>query len=368
MNRIQHAKFKTFLCCHLYQPGSKFVDKGTPVFLQLISKTMAVVLSYAMKRTAALFSLLLLIAVLSASAEAFDGPLQVKNQFPLFLNVNAPYLESASIEDSFTASLSHSSIYLVDSSSQWNMGLDMEITELNLRLRKSINNFIELGVEVPFLSFNSGFMDGFLSSYHDTFGFPDYGRSNRPDNDFLYEVKRNGAVVVKGESGRIALGDIRFTVKKPLIKGDPAISIKGEIEFPSGDPKTGCGNGSSDTGISLMMDKGFGEVWKTYLNLGAVFPGDMKGHERVNLDHFLYGGAAVEAAMWKTFSLLGQIFIQGSPFPETDIASIDRTAVLFSLGGRYRAGNSSFELSLTEDPNTSGAPDFTLNCTFKQSF
>ena len=49
----------------------------------------------------------------------------------------------------------------------------MEITELNLRFRKSINNFIELG-EVPILSFNSGFMDSFLDSYHDTFGFPDY--------------------------------------------------------------------------------------------------------------------------------------------------------------------------------------------------
>jgi hypothetical protein len=116
------------------------------------------------------------------------------------------------------------------------------------------------------------------------------------------------------------------------------------------------------------MDKKFGETWKTYLNLGVVFPGDLKGHERVNLDHFLYGGTAVEAAIWKTVRLLGQVFIQGSPFPETGIASVDRTAVLLSLGGRYHSGNSSFELSLTEDPNTSGAPDFTLNFTFKQSF
>jgi hypothetical protein len=334
----------------------------------LISKTIAVVLSYAMKRTASLFSFLLIVAVLSAPSEAFDGPLQVKNQFPLFLNVNASYLESASLEDSLSASLSHSSIYLVDSSSEWDMGLDMEITELNLGFRKSIKNFIELGVEVPILSFNSGFMDGFLDSYHDTFGFPDYGRSNRPTNDFLYEVKRNGIVVVKGESGRIAIGDIRLSIKKPLLTGDPSISIKGEIELPTGEPETGYGNGSFDTGLSLLMDKRLGEVWKTYLNLGVVFPGDLKGHESVELKSFIWGGAAVEAALWKNISLLGQVFIQGSPFPETGISSIDRTAVLLSLGGRYHSGNSSFELSLTEDPNTSGAPDFTLNFTFKQSF
>jgi len=317
-----------------------------------------------MKRTASLFLFFLIIAVFSASSEAFDGPLQVKNQFPLFLNVNAPYLESASIEDSFFASLSHSSIYLVDNSSEWDIGLDMEITELNLRFRKNIKDYIELGVEAPILSFNSGFMDGFLDSYHDTFGFADYGRSNRPDNDFLYEVKKNRTVVVKGESGRIAIGDIRFTLKKPLIKGDPAISIKGEIEFPSGDSKTGCGNGSIDTGVGLLMNKKIGEAWKTYLNLGVVFPGDLKGHRRVHLKDFIYGGAAVEAAWWKTVSLLGQVFIQGSPFPETDIDAVDRTAVLLSFGGRYHIGNSSFELSLTEDPNTSGAPDFTLNFSF----
>jgi hypothetical protein len=211
-------------------------------------------------------------------------------------------------------------------------------------------------------------MDNFLNSYHDTFGFPDYGRSERPNNKFLYEVRRNGVVVIKGESGRIAVGDIRVTVQKPLLKGDPAISIKGDIELPSGDSKTGCGNGSIDTGISMLMDKEFGEVWKTYLNLGVVFPGDLKGHERVHLKDFIYGGVALEAALWKDISLLGQVFIQGSPFPETGISSIDRTAVLLSLGGRYHSGNSNFELSLTEDPNTSGAPDVTLNVAFKQRF
>jgi len=321
-----------------------------------------------MKKTASLFSLLLIVSVFSDSSDAFDGPLQVRNQFPLFLNVNAPYLESASLQDSFAASLLHSSIYLVDNSSEWDIGLDMEITELNFRFSKSINNFIELGVEVPIRSFNSGFVDGFLDSYHDTFGFPDYGRSERPNNDFLYKVKRNGTAVVSGESGRIAFGDIKLAIKKSLLTGDPSISIKGEIEFPSGDSKTGCGNGSIDTGVGLLMDKKIGEAWKTYLNLGVVFPGDLKGHERVHLRDYLYGGAAIEAALWKTVSLLGQIFIQGSPFPETDIDAVDRTAVLLSFGGRYHIGNSSFELSLTEDPNTSGSPDVTLNVTFKQSF
>ena len=312
--------------------------------------------------------MLLIFSLHSRASYGFDGPLQVRNQFPFFLYLNTPYLESALVENSFSASLSYSSINLVESSSEWDIGLDMEITELNLRFRKNIGDFIELGIELPILSFSSGFMDGFLESYHDAFGFPDYGRSNRPDNEFLYEVRRNRDLVVKGKNGHIGIGDIRLTLKKPLLNSDPAISIKGDIELPTGDAKAGYGNGSIDAGISVLMDKKLSEYFKSYLNIGAVFPGNLRGHEEITLREFLYGGAAIEASFWKNISLIVQVFVQGSPFPKTDISSVDRLAVLLSLGGRYSSGNNNFEFSLTEDPNTSGAPDFTLNFSFKRIF
>jgi hypothetical protein len=66
--------------------------------------------------------------------------------------------------------------------------------------------------------------------------------------------------------------------------------------------------------------------------------------------------------------LVAQVFVQSSPFPQTGISSIDRPAVLLTFGGRYYAGSNSFELSLTEDPNTAGAPDFTLNFSFRRKF
>lgn len=321
-----------------------------------------------MKKIILLFLPFIIISFYSFTTYAFEGPLQVKNQFPLFLNVNAPFLETASIENSFSANLSYSSIYLVRSSSEWSMGLDMEITELDLRFRKNIKNFIEFGVDLPFLSFNSGFMDDFINSYHDAFGFPDYGRSNRPDNEFLYEVKRKGVLILRGEGGRIGIGDIRLTLKKPILKGDPAISIRADVELPTGDAKKGYGSGSIDAGFAVLIDKKLSERFKAYGNLGVVFPGDLRGHERVELREFLCGGAAIEAALWKNLSFLGQVFVQGSPFPKTNISSVDRIVVLLSLGGRYSSGNNSFELSFTEDPNTSGAPDFTMNFFFKRIF
>jgi Protein of unknown function (DUF3187) len=312
--------------------------------------------------------LLLLLFFFSPTINAFDGPLQVRNQFPLFLPVNAPSFEKASIEDSFSASFSYSSVYLVQESSNWSAGLDMEIAELNLRFRKTFRDFLEIGVDLPIVSFNSGFMDGFLRSYHDAFGFSDYGRNQRPANTFLYEVRKNGQLIVQGESGLINISDAKLSVKKPILQGDPAISIKGDVEFPTGDAESGYGSGSFDAGISLLLDKKLSQQFKTYVNLGVVFPGDLKGHEKVDLRKFLYGAGALEALMWKDVSIIGQVFFQGSPLPKTGIGQIDRTAVLLSIGGRYHSGNNCFEFSVTEDPNTAGAPDVTFNFAFGRKF
>jgi hypothetical protein len=302
------------------------------------------------------------------SASAFNGPLQVNNQFPLFISVNAPHLESAVIEDSFSARLSHSSVNLIRESAEWSVGLDMEITELDLRFKKNIKDFIEIGVELPILSFNAGFMDGLLNSYHNAFGFSDYGRSERPDNQFSYKITENGNLIVRGKNGETGIGDIRVTLQTPLLRGDPAMSIQGSLELPSGDTRTGYGNGSIDTGLAVFIDKNIGNNVNSYLNFGFSSPGGLKGYETIHLKEYFYGGAAIEAAFWKDISLIGQLFVQGSPFPQTDIPSIDRTAVLLSFGVRYYSGDTSYEISFTEDPNTAGAPDFTLNFSLKRKF
>jgi hypothetical protein len=299
---------------------------------------------------------------------AFEGPLQVKNQFPLFLHLDSPVLESAVTENSFSAALSHSSVFMITNSANWSVNLDMEVTELDLRLKKDIPGLFEVGVEVPVLSLESGFMDSFLDSYHKTFGFPDYGRDTRPANSFLYEVRRNGVLVVQGKNGEIGIGDVRLTAKKVILKNDPVISIRAEIELPTGDASRGRGSGGIDTGITLLMDKRISERFMSYVNAGAIFPGPLKALQDVGLKTSFHAAAGIEAAIWKHFGILGQISFQTSPFPKMEIGSVDRVAALLTFGGRYTSGKSSLEFSLTEDPNTAGAPDVIFNLTYKRRF
>ncbi len=308
---------------------------------------------------------ILFILVYPLSAVSFEGPLQIKNLYPIFLHTGQPYMEKASMENSIAFSLSHSSTYTVEESGHWTIGLDMEITELDFRYKKKIKDLFELSLNIPVLIFSAGFMDSFLGSYHDAFDFPDYGRSERPDNEFLYEVERDGALIVKGESG-VGFGDVRIAFKRPLVSSyEYVLSIKGDIEIPVGNAKKGYGNGSIDAGLSLLFDKIISDRTMTYWNLGIVFPGDIKADKTLDPENFVYAGAAVETAWKKNLSLLAHVQWQTALYPVTGIPAVDKDVYVFVVGGRYNIGKRSFELSLTEDINTSGAPDFILNVAYK---
>ena len=111
--------------------------------------------------------------------------------------------------------------------------------------------------------------------------------------------------------------------------------VDNDIEIPVSDAKKGYSNGSLDAGISLLFDMSISDSTVTYWNLGAVFPGDVRGHERVDLDNFIYGGFALESMMVNNLSLLVQLLGQSDIYPETEISSVDGRAYLIAFGGRY---------------------------------
>ncbi|NOZ24803.1 MAG: DUF3187 family protein [Nitrospirae bacterium] len=299
-------------------------------------------------------------------AAGFEGPLYIRNSLPVFLTLGSPSMLSAAGEDSVDVDLTYSSTYIVADSSEWSFGFDLEAAIMDIRLRKLIlDDSMEVGIDIPVLSFNSGFLDGFLETYHDAFGFPDYGRSRRPPNDFLFEVTRGSDTVVTGESGGIALGDIRIGLKKTVYGGDPLVSVYGYVELPTGDPGDGYGNGALDASVALLVNKAVGGSVMTYFNAGAVFTGGLRAEENVDLEDYLYGGAALEWRCSGRVSLNAQFFIQGSPFGSTGIRAIDEVSTILSFGGRYRTGSGALELSFSEDTNTAGAPDFMIGLGYR---
>ena len=299
---------------------------------------------------------------------SFDGPLQVRNQFLLFLPLNTPFLESSAVRDSASVSVSHSSVYVTEYSPAWTVNMDFELTELAVRLKKTIGARTEIGIDVPLFRPTKGFLDRPLESFHDALGTRDYGRHERPYNEFLYELTRNGGPVILPEAGKTGIGDVRLTLKREVTDGLPLVSVMGSLELPTGDAKTGYGNGSYDASLAVLVDMDLGKTYRGYGNAGAVFPGALKGYQTVPMHTYYYAGFGIEAAWWERLSVIVQTMVASSPYPDTGIRQVDWPGVLLVLGGRYAFGASSLEFSLTEDPDTAGAPDFILNTTYKMNF
>ncbi len=319
----------------------------------------------------------MLIRVLSAAliivfaplvAWSFEGPLQVRNQFPLFIGIDPPYFESASVQNAVSVNLTHSSVYVIEDKQVWKVNMDLEMTELNMRFKKKVSSSTEVGLDLPFLRTEQGFLDRPVAWVHDTLGTGDYGRHNRPMNDFLYDTSYRGKPVIMPENGNMGIGDVRLTVKQVLTEGAPIVSLFANVELPTGDAKKGLGNGSVDASLALLVDFDMGKTYHGYANIGGVFPGDLKGYQTIPLRDYAYGGFGVEAAWWERFHVIVQTLIQGSPFPHTDIRQVDWPGIILVMGGRYYFEKSSIEFSLTEDPDTAGAPDFILNVSYAMKF
>ncbi|MES0335830.1 MAG: DUF3187 family protein [Candidatus Magnetobacterium sp. LHC-1] len=311
--------------------------------------------------------LFLLVLLTPGVVATFDGPLPVKNQFPLNLYLLSPRYESPRLEDSLTFNLAYSSIYMVRQSKDYAVGIDLESAELSIALKKVAFDSVELSAEVPVVVFTSGVMDDAINKYHETFGFADYGRRNRPLNSFLFSFQGNGKTLIDGKDGYIGLGDIRIGIKTPLLTSNPLVSVMFDLELPTGSsPRAGIGNGSIDAGCSLILSKELTSRLKSYAAVGVVFPGDYRGQEAIKLRSYLHGAAALQYDLSRRFVLIGQLTAQGSAYPNTKIPQIDRTAVLLAIGARYKLDNNTVELSFTEDPSTSGAQDFSLNLMYKK--
>lgn len=277
----------------------------------------------------------------------------------MFLGIGNPMIESARVDQGLDLFLTYSSTYHVDRSSDWSVAIDLETLIIDLRFKKVIDDKLELSLDVPLISHNDGFMDGFLDWYHNSFGFDDYGRSYRRNDDFLLKIGHNGDLVVEGKPGELAFGDVRIGGKEILYAKDPVISLNGFVDIPTGDADRGYGNGSYDWGLSLLIDKTMGESLLIYINVGYVVTDTYDAKECIDMKDFMFGGLGAEWMYSPNVSLYAQLYVQGSSYEDIGVREIDDSVSILSFGGKYRLRkNLTLEFSFSEDPNTAGAPDF----------
>jgi hypothetical protein len=315
--------------------------------------------------------MIMALLVLAGPVESFEGPLPIRNAHPLYTALGSPFFLSAEPEDSVTALFSYASTYLVEKDHAWSFGIDLEAAILDIRVRIRISEGTELGLFIPLVRYDAGFLDDTIESYHHMLGMGDaYGRNNRPRNDFLLLVTHEGKTVIQGKPREIEPGDMSFGIKKVVFRNDRSvIALDAFLTLPTGNANIGAGSGRPHGGLALLANDRIMNAVILYLNAGVDMIDRLKAQQEVDLRNSYYGAIGLESQYSTTISFNAQLLMQTSPFPKTGVRSIDDLSMLGSIGGRYKVTReSTIGFSITEDPDTAGAPDIMMGIDYQQRF
>lgn len=321
-------------------------------------------------------TIVFLCLTVNALAGYEKGPLHVRNQFPPHLMFLTPQPDSPNVvpEDRFKFSLSadYSSVFVNETSANWSALIDMEMTVLDVSLEYGMMEYLTLSLDIPLVSMGGGFLDGFLEDYHDTFGFPNYGREKRPKNEFAYSLRKNRQEWFSAESGGLHLADGSISAKLSLVDEETglfqkarfsstSVSLAYTLKIPVGDEDRGFSSGGPDHGFSVLSQFRFSS-FALYLNPSVIFLSDPQtsGPDiSVNTIFGIFAGG--EYALSDSWTLAAQLNYYTSPFENTGISQLDDDSLELGLGFTCELTPAmSLEFAFCEDL-THSVPDFNIH-------
>ncbi|HTZ41574.1 MAG TPA: DUF3187 family protein, partial [Syntrophales bacterium] len=202
------------------------------------------------------------------ASHSFDIlPFHTQNQSPVIQIFGLPAINDSRILPAggkeLTLVLDVANNYVDDTARNEHIVLDGETYRLDLAGRFGIGNRLELGFEIPYIFQSGGVLDGFIESYHSTFGLPQGGRDQAPKGRLLFNYQRNGATLFQVDQCISGIGDLRLTAGFQVYRDETeslrALALRASLKLPTGDSNELRGSGSTDLALWLTGSQG----WRT---------------------------------------------------------------------------------------------------------
>lgn len=305
------------------------------------------------------------------------GPISIRSQNPLYLLFLAPRPERARVlkhgELRLAARGPYSNIFEQGSSavSGVTLDLDMELFRPSFLLEWGFLPGWEFGIEVPFIHFYGGFLDGFIQAFHRTFGAPNSGRDRVENDRFSYRVSQGGQALYATTSQVVQPSDLVFHVKRHLLEEDshwPALTGTLYIKVPTGNSGRGLGSGAPDIGFNFAAEKNYRRI-HGFANLGGVLLGSTDLALDPFLNPFVWSWMlGLEVTAWSHhLSIIGQLQGDGSLFDGTGLQSLDQGNLMLTIGFAGQEGPWGWKVAFAEDPSGQG-PTVDFSAYFEVSY
>lgn len=319
---------------------------------------------------------LLLILVLLAfpcRARAVEiTPFQIRNQTPLVQLFGLPAIGDARVlaPGKYSAGLSFdlASNYTTSGTATESLLLDGESYRFNLILKAGLPDGFEAGIELPWLSYGGGTIDGFIEEWHRFFGLPDGGRGSAPNNRLRYRYSRSGVPRLEISDAHSGIGDLMLTGGWQFYgdtKSPQAASLRAAVKIPTGDSAVLTGSGSTDLSLWLIgrsdytLSLGhatlYGAAGGMYLTQGNVLP-DLQSH------WVGFGTIGAGWSPWEVISFILQLDASTPFYHGSSLTTLSGNPLGLLMGGSLALGDrTTLELAVAEDLSVSTWPDVTFH-------
>jgi hypothetical protein len=334
-----------------------------------------------MSRLIALVLALICFAVPCLAADMEITPFRTINQSPLVQIFGLPAESSAAVTPAghLTVSLTQdiASEYTVDRNSSEEIVLDGESYRWTLAARYGIGERFEAGVEIPYILYGGGFMDGLIIDWHRTFGLRQGGRDAAPKDRLLYQYSKNGVQKLKMEQAGSGIGDITLFGGMQLYdvqdsSAHDSLALRTSIKLPSGESSSLRGSGSTDFSLALCGSMNNFTEWGSlgvFGSLGglAMTRGDVLAEQQNNLAGFGTIGLGWGPAAW--ISLKVQFNAHTALYHDSSLRELSQAAMMLVGGGALKLpGGYLLDIGVSEDVAVATAPDFAVNLGLSKRF
>ena len=184
------------------------------------------------------------------------GPFSLKNQMPLYIFFlsftpdKAEVVEEGRLRCNLDYQVSNVIIDKVTTGTEeYIVQIDTEVNRINLDLKYGIREGVEIGLEIPYIRFSRGYLDGFIQDFEDVFEFitTPGARENTSKYQYKYEVRKSGEYLIQSNTPHGGVGDAILNLKVKFLDEDynypwPTLSVKGALKLPTGSKDKLTGN------------------------------------------------------------------------------------------------------------------------------
>jgi len=310
----------------------------------------------------------LLLSPLAAQARPVT-PFFTFNQSPLVQLYGLPAIEEARIldpgEQRYRLQADIANNYAVGRSGTESIVLDGETTRLTLAFSGHGGRNFEWGLQIPYVSHSGGVLDGFIRSWHDTFGMSQGGRTAVPDDVLNYQYVRDGQTRVSQTVDSDGVGDVRLTggwqLLRPGADDNTAIALRASLKLPTGDSTLLHGSGGTD--LALWLSGGYGGYGlgpsaSVYGGLGLLLMNQGDVLPELQRSSALFASLGAGAWVLPRLSLKMQLDFNSAIYADSNLTQLGADSLQLSVGGSLRlVKHTRIELAVVEDVAVATAPD-----------